>query len=121
MIKCKRKKDPINVQAALSRDPNAESEPSPLEDVVEITANVCMQKDMCQGCGRGDRYGLPLHFLLHYLEGGFRTVCFSCGAKVADKTGLRLPPTESDIFAREEEVDLKIIGAARQKMEAKNE
>jgi hypothetical protein len=120
-MRCRRKKDPINVQAALLRDPNAESESSPLEDVIKITSNVCMQKDMCQGCGCGDRYGLPLHFLLHYPDGGFRTVCFSCGAKVADKTGLRLPLTESDIFAREEEVDLKIIRAARQKMGAKNE
>jgi hypothetical protein len=119
MMKCRRKKDPINVQAALSRNSNAESEPSPFADVIEITPNVCMQKDMCQGCRRGDRYGLPLHFIFHYLDGGLRTVCFSCGASVADKTGLRLPHTESDIFAREEEGDLKIIRAARQKMEVK--
>jgi hypothetical protein len=117
----RRKKDAINVQAALSRDLNAESEPSPFEGVIEITPNVCMQKDMCQGCGRGDRYGLPLHFLFHYLDGGLRTVCFSCGMTVADKTGLRLPHTESDFFAREEEGDLKIIRAARQKMEIKTQ
>jgi hypothetical protein len=121
MRNCRRNKDPINVQAALSRDQNAELGPSPLEDVIEIMPNVCMQKDMCQGCGRGDRYGLPLHFLFHYLDGGLRTVCFSCGATMADKTGLRLPPTESDIFAREEKADLKIIRAARQKMEEKKD
>jgi hypothetical protein len=120
-MKGRRKKEPINVQAALSLNPDAESESLQFEDVIEITPNVCVQKDMCQGCGRGDRYGLPLHFLFHYLDGGLRTVCFSCGAKAADKTGLRLPSTESDIFAREEEVDLKIIRAARQKMEVKNQ
>lgn len=119
MMKCRRKKDPINVQAALSRDPDAESEPSPLEEVIEITPNVCMQKDMCQGCGRGDRYGVPLHFIFHLEDGAQKTVCYLCGKKAAGKTGLKLPRTESDIFASEEEADIRLIRIARQKMEVK--
>jgi hypothetical protein len=119
-MKSRRNKDPINVQAALSHDPNAEVAVSPLEDVISITPNTCMQKDICGACGRGDHYGIPLHFLLHYLDGGLRTVCFTCGKKVAGKTGLKLPRTESDIFASGEEADLRSIRIARAKMEAKN-
>jgi hypothetical protein len=120
MRNCRRNKDPINVQAALMRDPDVESELSPLEDVIEITPNVCMQKDMCCGCSRGDRYGIPLHFILHFPDGMIQTVCYTCGKKAAGKTGLKLPRTESDIFAFEEEADMRLIRIARQKMEVKN-
>lgn len=119
-MKRKRSIKKVKVQAALSRDPNAKPEVSPLEDVIEITANTCEQKDICQCCERGDRYGMDLHFLLHYLDGSIRTVCYKCGRTAAGKNGLRLPRTESDIFAAEEEVDLRLIRIARAKMEAKN-
>lgn len=120
-MKCGKGYKCINTQDSLVPDPNADAESaaSSLEDVIAITPNVCLQKDMCQGCGRGDRYGLPLHFLFHYLNGPLRTVCFTCGKRIAGKTGLRLPGTESDIFAGESEADLRLIHIARQKMEAK--
>jgi hypothetical protein len=120
-MKCRRNKDPINVQAALSRDSDAELQVSLLEDVIKIMPNIGIQKDVCEACGRGDHYGIPLHFLLHYLDGGLRTVCFTCGKKAAGKTGLKLPRTESDIFASEEEADMRLIRIAQQKIEAKNE
>jgi hypothetical protein len=116
-------RNPIKIQRSLSPDLTADAEPVslPFEDVIEITSNVCMEKDICGACGRGDHYGIPLHFLLHYPDGALRTVCFTCGKKAAGKTGLKLPPTESGIFAREEEADLRIIRIARKKIEAKNE
>lgn len=118
-----RDRKPIKIQRFLSPDLTADVEPValPRKDVIEITPNICMQKDVCGGCGRGDSYGIPLHFLLHYLDGELRTVCYTCGKKAANKTGIKLPPTESSIFARDEEADLKIIRAAMNKMEAKNE
>jgi hypothetical protein len=82
--------------------------------VAAITANVGEEKKVCPVCGRGDYWGLPLVFVLHYADESITTVCFSCGAKAARKAGLELPPTEAEIFGRiEAEDNLKIQKARR--------
>lgn len=112
-------RNPIKIQSSLSPDLTADVEPVslPLKDAIEIHPNVCMQKDVCQGCNRGDRYGIPLHFILHFPDGTLQTVCYTCGKKVAGKIGALLPHTESDIEAEEEEADLRLIHIAERKME----
>lgn len=118
-----RDRKPIKIQSSLSPDLTADAEPAslPFEDVIEITHDVCIQKDVCPGCNRGDRYGIPLHFILHFPDGKLQTVCYTCGKKAAGKIGALLPHTESDIEAEEAEGDLRLIRIARQKMDAKNE
>jgi hypothetical protein len=114
-------RNPIKIQSSLSPDLTADAEPVllPIKDVIEIRPNVCMQKDICGGCGRGDHYGIPLHFILDFPDGKVQTVCYTCGKTAAGKTGLQLPPTESDIFAGEEAADLRLIRTAKAKREAK--
>lgn len=115
-----RKPQAVKVQGTLAPDPNAAAKARVLElkEVMDIQSNVCIEKNICQHCGRGDRYGIPLHYLLFYPNGGFKTVCFTCGKKVADETGLRLPPTPLEIEEREDAADLRLIRIARQKKEA---
>lgn len=82
--------------------------------VAAITACGCEQKNVCPVCGRGDYWGIPLVFVLHYADESIKTVCYSCGAKAARKAGLKLPPTEEEIFGRiEAEDNLKIQKARR--------
>jgi hypothetical protein len=99
--------------------PDKKKKTTRILEVVGIAPNVCIEKGLCQGCGRGDRFGIGLYFILHYEDGSFKNVCYRCGKLNASKFELKLPLTESDIFAREEKADLKIIRAARQKMEVK--
>jgi len=87
------------VNKALTYIPNTKEPPEAPAEVLRIAPNVCMEKGMCSCCGRGDRYGIPLHFIFHCDDGSLNTVCFACGKGKADKTGLKLPLTESDIFA----------------------
>lgn len=123
-----RDRKPIKLQRSLLPDLTADVEPAsvepaslPLEDAIEIRSNVCMQRDMCYGCGRGDRYGIPLHFILHFPDGKIQTVCYTCGKTAAGKTGIPIPHTESDMEAEEAEADLRLISIARKKMDTKNE
>ena len=68
------------------------------KEITSITANVCEEKNACPLCGRGDRYGIPLVFILHYDDRSINTVCYRCGAKAARKAGLKLPRTETEIY-----------------------
>jgi hypothetical protein len=77
--------------------------------VIKIAPNVCTEKRMCQKCRRGDRYGIPLRFILHYSKGGIETVCYRCGMNAAEKAGLELPSTEEDIFAALDAPNSRII------------
>jgi hypothetical protein len=105
--------------------PNSDTENAfiktlPPKLVAAITANVCEEKKVCPVCGRGDYWGLPLVFVLHYADESISTVCFSCGTKAARKVSLKLPPTEEEIFRRIEAEDNLKIQIVRRKMEEKN-
>lgn len=115
--------NPIKIQSSLSPDLTADAEPVslPFEDVIEITPNVCMQKDVCGGCNRGDRYGIPLHFILHFPDSTLQTVCYTCGKKAAGKIGALLPHTESDIEAEEAAADARTIHAAVKRREVEKQ
>jgi len=101
-MKSGRAPKPKYMQKRVIQDPKA---PNPFmkilnqESVIAITPNICEEKHQCSKCKRGDRYGIPLHFILHCPTKGIETVCYKCGIEAADKAGLQLPPTEQDIFA----------------------
>jgi hypothetical protein len=109
------------VNTELIKMPNKKEQIARPLEVMNITSNCCIQKGECPSCGRGDRFGIPLHFIFHLEDGSIKTVCYACGKSNASKFGLKLPPTESDIFAHEEKADMRLIRIARQKIEANNE
>jgi hypothetical protein len=90
-------------------------------NVIKIAPNICIDKRMCQKCGRGGNYGIPLQFILHFSKGGVETVCYRCGAKVAEKEGFKLPSTEEDIFAALNAPNSRIIQRGFKKMEENHE
>jgi len=73
---------------------------APKKRATAITANVCEERNACPLCGRGDRYGLPLVFILHYADRSIDTVCYRCGAKAARKAGLKIPLTEEKLYEK---------------------
>ena len=82
-------------------DSNRPPEIKPMQkQVVGITPNICEEKNVCLGCNRGDHYGIPVVFVLHYADKSINTVCYRCGAKAAQKAGLKLPMTEEKIYDR---------------------
>jgi len=70
------------------------------KEIISITANVCEEKNACSLCGRGDRYGIPLVFVLHYEDRSIDTVCYRCGANAARKADLKLPLTEEKLYEK---------------------
>ena len=73
---------------------------APPKRVTAITANVCEEKNACPLCGRGDRYGIPLVFILHYEYRSIDTVCYRCGANASKGEGVRRPFTEAEIYEK---------------------
>lgn len=84
--------------------------------VISISPNICTEKRMCPKCRRGDRYGIPLHFILHYSLGSIETVCYRCGAREAEKVGVKLPATEEDIYAALDAPNSRLIRIGFKKM-----
>ena len=91
----------------------------PAASPIEITPNVCMEKNECPLCS-GD-YKRNLLFILHYRDKSIQTVCFGCANKAARKLGCSLPLTEERIHAKEERVDLKLIAAAENRMKTRGD
>jgi len=91
----------LQYKNALLSDVNSPLEiAAPSKRVIAITANVCEEKNACSLCGGGDRYGIPLVFVLHYEDRSIDTVCYRCGAKAARKVGLKLPLTEEKRYEK---------------------
>lgn len=101
-MKRRRKPQAVKVQGTLTPNLNAEVRALKLKNATDIQPNVWIEKNTCHHCKRGDRYGMPLPFLLHYQNGGVLSVCFTCGKKAANETGLRLPATPLETEARED-------------------
>ena len=68
--------------------------------IVAITANVCEEKNNCSLCDRGNYYGIPLVFILHYEDKSINTVCYRCGTKMGRKADIKLPLTETQIYEK---------------------
>jgi len=90
-------RDPQYKNALLPDVDNPLKNAAPPKRATAITANVCEEKNACPLCGRGDRYGIPLVFILHYEDLSIDTVCYRCGAKAARKADLKLPLTEEKL------------------------
>ena len=81
--------------------PNIERPPEirPMQkEVVKITSNICEEKTVCPVCGRGENYGIPVVFILHYADASIDTVCYKCGIKIGRRMGFKIPLTEEDIY-----------------------
>ena len=82
--------------------------------VIAIKTGVCEKKSDCPLCTFKPYYGVELVFILFYANKSIQTVCYKCGKKAAEETGLKLPLTLSEIEyierAKDREVLRKVLG-----------
>jgi hypothetical protein len=65
--------------------------------VISIKTNVCFEKNDCPLCTFHPYYGVELTFILYYANKSIQTVCYKCGKRIAEETGLKLPMTLTEI------------------------
>lgn len=80
--------------------------------VIAIKTVVCEEKKDCPLCTFKPYYGVELAFILFYANKTIETVCFKCGKKVAEETGLKLPMTLREIEYIERVKDREILRKA---------
>jgi hypothetical protein len=71
------------------------SGPHDIDRPIKITLNICDEKNTCQECNYGEKWGIELPYLVHYTNAEIKTVCRRCGERIAKESDLTLPKEEA--------------------------